>query len=210
MTFALFADVGKGVSKVPDFGLSSVRLRICGSLGSSSLQEVENLLLHKCLSSLSITVCGDVQESLVEALARGLAGESAVKFLDLCVNGNFSFRGAYLLEQGILRNRSLTNIKVSVNGEPPENWQAVAKNLRAQFAEKAIVSEIYPNTFSKVKDSQVTHLNRFLSKTDLKQQTVTLNVWGELSGDGCKAVCEVLLHTPVVSPDVKYPRTIDR
>ena len=197
LTFALFADVGCGVSKVPDFGLSSVRLRLCGSLDSFSLQDVENLLLHKCLSSLSITVCGDVQESLVEALARGLEGESAIKFLDLCVNGNFSFRGAYLLEQGILRNRSLTSIKVSVNGEPPENWQAVAKSLRAQFLEKAIVSDIYPDTFSKVKDSQLTHLNRFLSKTDLKQQTATLNVWGELSGDGCKALCEVLLHTPV-------------
>ncbi|XP_067019609.1 uncharacterized protein [Acropora muricata] len=196
LTFALFADVGKDVSKVPDFGLSSIRLRICGSLGSPSLQEVENLLLHKCLCSLSITVCGDAQESLVEALARGLAGESAVKFLDLCVNGNFSFRGAYLLEEGIKRNRSLTNVKISVNGEPPENWKVFAKNLRAQFAEKAIVSEIHPNTFSKVKDSQVTHLNRLLS-TDLKQQTATLNVWGELSGDGCKAVCEVLLHAPV-------------
>ena len=197
LTFALFADVGERVSEVPDFGFSSVRLRICGSLGSFLLQDFENLLLHKCLSSLSITVCGDVQESLVEALARGLAGESAVKFLDLCVNGNFSFRGASLLQQGILRNRSLTSINVSVNGEPPENWHSVSKNLRAQFAEKAIVSEIYPNTFSKVKDSQLTHLNRFLSKTDLKQQTVTLNVWGELSGDGCKAVCEVLLHTPL-------------
>ena len=196
LTFALFADVGEGVSKLPGFGLSSVRLRICGSLGSSSFQDLENLLLHKCLCTLSITACGDVQESLVEALARGLAGESAVKFLDLFVNGNFSFRGTYLLEQGILRNRSLTNVKVSVNGEPPENWQAVSKNLRAQFSEKAIVLEIYPNTISKVKDSQVTHLNRFLSKTDLKQQTATLNVWGKLSGDGCKAVCEVLLHTP--------------
>ena len=196
VTFALFADVGRGVSKAPDFGFSSVRLRICGSLGSFSLQDFENLLLHKCLSSLSITVCGDVQESLVEALARGLAGESAVKFLDLCVNGNFSFRGASLLQQGILRNRSLTSINVSVNGEPPENWHSVSKNLRAQFAEKAIVSDIYPNTFSEVKDSQ-SHLNRLLSKTDLKQQTVTLNVWGELSGDGCKAVCEVLLHTPL-------------
>ena len=197
LTFALFADVGEGVSKLPGFGFSSVRLRICGSLGSSSLQDFENLLVHKSLCTLSITVYGDVQESLVEALAKGLAGESAVKFLDLCVNGNFSLRGTYLLEQGILRNRSLTNVKVSVNVEPPENWQAVAKNLRAQFAERAIVSEFYPNTFSKVKESQVTHLNRFLSETDLKQQTATLNVWGELSGDGCKAVCEVLLNTPV-------------
>ena len=197
LTFSLSTENGEGVSKVPDFGLSSVSLRICGSLGSSSLQDVENLLLHHCLSSLCVTVCGDVQESLVEALARGLAGESAVKVLDLCVNGNFSFHAAYLLEKGILRNTSLTNVKVSVNGEPPENWQAVIKNLRAQFAEKAIVSAIYPNTFSKVKDSHVTHLSRFLSKTDLKQQTFTLNVWGELRGDGCKAVCEVLMHTPV-------------
>jgi len=192
----LFPCVGWGVSDLPDCGFSSVRLRICGSLGSSLLQDVKKLLLHKCLCSLCITVCGD-QESLVEVLARGLEGESAVKFLDLCVNGNFSFHGAYLLEQGILRNRSLTNIKISVNGELPENWQAVSKNLHAQFAEMAIVSEIYPNTFSKVKDSQVTHLNRFLSKADLKQQTVTLNVWGELSGEGCKGVCEVLLHIPV-------------
>ena len=191
--------VGEGVSEVPDFGLSSVRLKICGSLGSSSLEDVENLLLHKCLRSLSITLYGDVQESLVEALARGLEGESAVTFLYLYINGNFSFRGAYLLEEGILRNRSLRNIKVSVNGEPPENWQAVAKNLHAQFAERGIVAEIYPNTFSKVKDSQVTHLNQFLSdlKTDLKQQTVTLNVWGEWSGDGCEAACDVLLNTPV-------------
>ena len=197
LTLTLFADAGKEMAEMFFLGFSSLRLRICGSLGSSLLQTVENLLLQEWLSSLSITVCGDVQESLVDALARGLARGSAVKFLDLCVIGNFSFRGAYLLEQGILRNRSLTNIKVSVNGEPPENWQAVANNLRAQFAEKAIVSEMYPNTLSKVKDSQVTHLNWFLSKTDLKQQTVTLNVWGELSGDGCKAVCEVLLHTPV-------------
>ena len=197
LTFTLFADAGKEMSVVPVFGLSSVRLRICGSLGSSSLQAVEDLLLHEWLSSLSITVCGDVQESLVETLARGLAGESAVKFLDLCVIGNFSSRGASLLQQGILRNRSLKDIKVSVNGEPPENWLAVAKNLPAQIAEKAIVSVIYPNTFSKVKDSQLTHLNRFLSKTDLKQQIATLNVWGELRGDGFKAVCEVLLHTPV-------------
>ena len=197
LTFALFADVGKGVSKVPAFGLSSVRLRICGSLGSSSLQEVENLLLHKCLCSLSITVCGDAQESLVEALAKGLEGESAVKFLDLCVNGNFSFLGAYLLEEGIIRNRSLTNVKISVNGEPPENWQVVAENLRAHFAKEAIVSEIHPNIFSKVKDSQVIHLNRLLSETDLEQQTATLNVWGELSGEAYKAVCEVLLHAPV-------------
>ncbi|XP_044164944.1 uncharacterized protein LOC114974804 isoform X3 [Acropora millepora] len=34
LTFALFPDFRGSVSEVPDFGLSSVRLRICGSLGS--------------------------------------------------------------------------------------------------------------------------------------------------------------------------------
>ena len=57
LTFALVANLGEDVSKVPDFGLSCVRLRVCGSLSSSLLQDVENLLLHRCLSSLSITVC---------------------------------------------------------------------------------------------------------------------------------------------------------
>ena len=49
-----------------------------------------------------------------------------------------------------------------------------------------------------MKGSQVTILNRMrLSKTHFVQQNVTLNVWGELSGDGSKAMCEVLLRHPV-------------
>ena len=197
LAFALSGEIGEGLSTVLDVAFSSVGLRICGSLGPSSLQAVEKLLFHQRLSSLSITICGDVQESLIEALARGLEVQKAVKVLDLCVNGKLSCHGAYLLEKGILRNKSLRKVKVSVNGELPENWQAVEKNVRARLAEKAIVSAIYPNTFSKVKDSQVTHLSLNLSKTDLVPQNVTLNVWGELSGNSSKAVCEVLLHTPV-------------
>ena len=167
-------------------------------MNQSALQAVENLLFNKCLSSLSISIYGDVQESLPKVLARGLAGKSAVKFLDLCVNGELSFDGACSLEEGILRNGSLRNVKISVNGELPVNWQAVGENLHAKLAEKGVVSSIYPNTFSKVKGSQVTSLNRMLlSKTHLVQQNVTLNVWGDLSGDGSKAVCEILLHTPV-------------
>ena len=186
-------DVGLG----PDSSLSSVGLRIYGVLNQSALQAVENLMFNKCLSSLSITKYGDVQESLAKRLARGLAGESAVKFFDLCVYGKLSFDGAYSLEEGILRSGSLRNIKVSVNGELPVNWHAVGGNLHAKLAEKGVVSAIYPNTFSKVKGSQVTSLNRMLSETYLGLQNVTLNVWGELSGDGSEAVCELLLHTPV-------------
>ena len=204
VTFTLSTGPGQGWASALDVGLgadsslSSVGLRVYGILNQSALEAIENLLFNKCLSSLSIAVYGDVQESLVKALAGGLAGNSAVKFLDLCVNGKLSFDGACSLEEGILRNGSLRNVKISVNGELPVNWQAVGENLHAKLAKKGVVSSIYPNIFSKVKGSQVTRLNRMLSfKTHLVQRNVTLNIWGELSGDASKAVCEVLLNTPV-------------
>ena len=203
VAFTLSADHCEGWASALDVGLgadsslSSVGLRIYGMLTQSALQAVETLLFNKCLSTLSITTCGDVQKSLAKTLARGLAGKGAVKFLDLCVNGKLSFDGAYSLQEVILRNGSLRNVKVSVDGELPLNWQDVGENLHAKLAQKGVVSSIYPNTFSKVKDSQVTCLNRILSKSRLVQQNLTLNVWGELSGDASKAVCEVLFHYPV-------------
>ena len=203
VTFTLSPGLGEGWASALDVGLgadsslSSVGLRVYGILSQSALEAIENLLFNKCLSSLSITMYGDVQESLAKALTGGLAGNSAVNFLDLCVNGKLSSYGAYSLEEGILKNGSLRNVKVSVNGELPVNWQTVGENLHAKLAEKGVVSRIYPNTFSKVKDSQVTCLNRMLSKSHLVQQNLTLNVWGELSDDASKAVCEVLLHYPV-------------
>ncbi|XP_044166822.1 uncharacterized protein LOC122950876 [Acropora millepora] len=203
VTYTLSAGRGEGWASTLDVGfgadssLSSVGLRIYGMLTQYALQAVETLLFNKCLSTLSITVWGDVQKSLAKTLARGLAGKGAVKFLDLCVNGKLSFDGAYSLQEAILRNGSLKNVKVCVNGELPINWQAVEKNLHAELAEKGVVSRIYPNTVSNVKDSQVTCLNRILSKSHLVQQNLTLNVWGELRGDASKAVCEVLFHCPV-------------
>ncbi|XP_015771064.1 PREDICTED: uncharacterized protein LOC107349432 [Acropora digitifera] len=204
VTFTLSAELGEGWASALDVGLgadsslSSVGLRIEGMLTQSALQAVETLLFNKCLSTLSVTNFGDVQTSLAKTLARGLAGKGAVKFLDLCVNGNLSFDGASLLEDGMLRNGSLRNVKVSVNGELPRNWQAVGENLQAKLTKKGVASSIYPNNFSIVKGSQVTCLNRLLlPKTDLMKQNVTLNVWGELSGDASEAVREVLCNCPV-------------
>ena len=204
VTFTLSAGRGEGWASALDVGLgadsslSSVGLTIDRMLTQSALQAVETLLFNKFLSTLSITICGDVQKSLAKTLARGLAGKGAVKFLDLCVNGKLSFDGACSLEEGILRNGSLRNVKVSVKGELPVNWQAVGENLHAKLAKKGVVSSIYPNTFSKVKGSQVTRLNRLLlPKTDLMKQNLTLNVWGKWSGDASKAVREVLFHYPV-------------
>ena len=205
VTFTLSTERGDDWASALDVGLdadsslSSVGLRIYGVLEQSALQAVENLLFNKYLSSLSITMYGDVQESLAKTLAGGLARNSAVKFLDLCVNGKLSFHGACSLKEGILRNGSLRNVKIFVNGELPVNWQGVGENLHAKLAKKGVVSSIYPNTFTKVKGSQVKRLNRMLlsAKSHLVQENVTLNVWGQLSGDGSKAMCEFLLHTQV-------------
>ena len=202
VTFALSAGHGEDWASALDVGLgadsslSSVDLRIHGILNQSALRAVENLLFNKCLSSLSITMCGDAQESLAEVLARSLVGESAVEFLDLCVNGKLSLDGAYSLEDGILSNKSLRNVNLSVYGELPANWQAVEENLHAKLAEKGVLSAIYPSTFSRVKGIDVIRLHRFV-KTYYVQQNVTLNVWGELSGVDSKAVFKVILHTPV-------------
>ena len=203
VTFSLSAERGEGWASALDVGLgaesslSSVGLRIDGMLTQSALQAVETLLFNKCLSTLSLAIFGDVQKWLAKTLATGLTGKGAVKFLDLCVNGKLSFDGAYSLEEGILRNGSLRNVKVSVDGELPLNWQGVGENLHAKLAQKGVFSSIYPNTSSKVKDSQVTCLNGILSKSHSVQQNLTLNVWGELSDDASKAVCEVLFHYPV-------------
>ena len=92
MTFVLFNESDGGWPKALEAGLcadtplSSVGVRIHGSLSPTALQAFENLLFHRSLSSLFICICGDMQDSLAEALARGLTGQIAVKVVDLCVN----------------------------------------------------------------------------------------------------------------------------
>ena len=64
MTFALPQGLGQeawasalSVGLGANSSLSSVGVRIDGTLNQAALQAVENLLFNKCLSSLSVTVC---------------------------------------------------------------------------------------------------------------------------------------------------------
>ena len=175
-----------------DTPLSSVNLTICGPMSETALQALQNLLLNKSLSSVSIIVQGDMSDSLAVTLGRCLTGQTAVKSLELRVNGKLSFRGANLIERGIVKNNSLSNLIFRLRGEHPDNWQAIVENLNVRLAEKSTVTfEIYPSTFSQVTATPLTDFRPFESSF-FEQKSVTLNVWGELTVDGSEALYNVL------------------
>ncbi|XP_044171259.1 uncharacterized protein LOC122955564 [Acropora millepora] len=200
VTFTLFGERGDGWARALDAvlcaatPLSSVELRIFCRMGETALQALETLLLNKSLSSVSVIVEGDMSHSLAVSLSRALAGEGAVKSLELRVNGKLSFCCANLIEQGIVKNNTLSNLVFSLLGELPDNWQAIVENLNAQLAQKSSVTfEIQPNTLSPV---TATHLTDVLPCVRdcgfFEQESVTLNVWGELTVDGAEALYNVL------------------
>ena len=196
----LLGERGEGWARALDAGLcadtplSSVNLTICGPMSETALQALENLLLNKFLSSLSVIVEGDMSHSLAVTLSRCLTGQTAVKVLELRVNGKLSFCCANLIERGIVKNNSLRNLVFSLNGDRPDNWQAIVENLDVRLAEKSTVTfEIYPNTFSQVTASQLTDfLPCMIDHGFFEQKTVTLNVWGELTVDGTEAIYNVV------------------
>ena len=177
-----------------DTPLSSVNLTICGPMSETGLQALEILLLNKSLFSVSVIVKGDISYSVADTLSRALAGQTVVQSLELRVNGKLSFCCANLIEQGIVKNNTLGKLVVALHGELPDNWRAIAENLNVQLPEKSIVSfEIYPNIFSPVIAIELTDVHPGVRKYGFfKQESVTLNVWGELTVDGEEALYNLL------------------
>ncbi|XP_015777731.1 PREDICTED: uncharacterized protein LOC107355665 [Acropora digitifera] len=191
----LFGERGEGSARALDAGLcadtplSSVNLTICGLMSETGLQALENLLSNKSLCSVYVIVKGDMSYSLAVTLSRALAGQTAVKSLELRVNGKLSFSCANLIEQGIVKNNSLSNLVLCLHGEVPDNWQAIVENLNAQLAEKSTVTfKILPNTFRHVTADDFSYfLPNCLETYGLFQQrSITLDVWGELTVDVAK------------------------
>ena len=196
----LLGERGAGWARALDAGLcadtplSSVNLTICGPMSETALEALENLLLNKSLSSVSVIVEGDMSDSLAVTLGRCLTGETAVKSLELRVNGKLSFCCANLIERAIVKNTSLSKLVLSLHGELPDNWQAIVENLNERLAEKSTVTfEIYPNTFSQVTATQLTDVHPCVIKCGFfEQKSVNLNVWGELTVDGAEGIYNVL------------------
>lgn len=75
VTFTLMGETGEGWSRVLDeliagSSLSSMCLKIYGSLGQPALQAVKNLLLNERWFSLPTTIEGDLPDSLVYVLEK--------------------------------------------------------------------------------------------------------------------------------------------
>ena len=177
-----------------DTPLSSVNLTVYGRMSKTALQALENLFLNKSLSSLSVVVKEDMPNSLTVTLERCLTGQTAVKSLELSVTGKLSFCCANLIERGIIKNNSLSNFVLCLHGELSDNWPVIVENLNVRLAEKATVTfEIHPNTFRQVTGDQLTDVRPDVIEYGLfEQESVTLNVWGELTVDGAEALYDLL------------------
>ena len=72
------------------------------------------------------------------------------------------------------------------------------ENLNVRLTEKSTVTfEIYPNNLSEVTATQFTVVRPCVMNYGFfKHESITLNVWGELTVDGAKALYKILPCRP--------------
>ena len=205
VTFGLAEECGVAWASALETGLSadtpltSVDLKIFDSISDTAAQALERLLSNESLTSLSLIVCGDMQDQLAAALGNGLSGQTFLNSLDVQVNGKLGFSGAHYLERGLLENRSLNYLRTFVYEELPDNWQTVVKNVRFAKGSQASYA-FHPDICSTVAGNQVGQFRPFeVGSESVTEQRLTVNLWGELSCEGAKALCEALLLSPLSS-----------
>ena len=173
---------------------SAVALEIYGSVGSSVIQALHKLLTNKSLISLSLHICGDVQDLLAGAVSEALARQTVLNSFDLCLGGKLSSAGASSLKKGLLKNSSLNYIELVVCGELPDNWKSVVETLYS--TKKSPVScAFYPNTLDNIGCDDVGLV--LAEKALVPKRHLTVNVWGKLSCEGADTLCEVLIRSPL-------------
>ena len=179
----------------PDTPLTSaIVLEIYGSMPFSAIQALQKLLMNKSLISLSLRISGDVHDYLVAAVSEALARQTVLKSFHLCLGGKLSSAGARSLKKGLLKNSSLTYVKVVVHGELPDNWQSVVETLYST-KEPLVTCAFYPNTLNNIAEELV---DLVLPENGLEpKQHFTVNVWGKLSCEEAKALCKVLVSSSI-------------
>ena len=186
-----------------DTPLKAVDLQVRGSLSDTAVHGLGKLLSNKALSSFSLNIIGDMQEREAAAISRGITRQTAVKSLDLSVNGKLSLSCANVLQNSLLENRSLNDLVLNVRGEISDNWQSVVENLRS--VKKGSVScTFHPDPGSSITCHQVAHFCPAVVEKGLEtKQHVTVVIWGELKCDGAEALCDVLVRVPLTSLRLK-------
>ena len=188
----------KGLSG--DTPLTSVVLEISASMSETAMGPLTKVLVNKSLTSFGLTIYGDMQDSLATAVGEGIAADSSLKSLTLIVYGNLSCSGATLLKNRVLENNSLTSLELKVFGELPDNWLNISETVYSE-KKSSMSCTVYPNVIGKITNAQVTSspLCPLLEekRLNLKLQSLTLNIWGELSSDGANDLCKLLLASAV-------------
>ena len=204
VTFKLMDDYGdnwataleKGLSA--DTPLTSIVLEISSSMSETELGFLTKVLFNKSLTSFSLSIYGDMQDSLATAVGEGLAANSSLKSLTLIVFGNLSCSGATLLKNGVLENNYLNSMELKVFGELPDNWLNISE---AVYSEKksSMSCTVYPNVIGKITNAHVTCLCPVLEEKllNLKLKSLTLNIWGELNSNGANDLCKLLIALAV-------------
>ncbi|KAJ7378627.1 NACHT, LRR and PYD domains-containing protein [Desmophyllum pertusum] len=170
-----------------DTPLTSVVLKIYSSMSDSSIQALKTVLLNRSLTSLVLIIYGDMQDSLATAVGEGLAAEPMLKSLSLIVYGKLSCAGAISLKRGFLENRSMNSLEVKVFGDLPDNWATVIENVFV--AKKSVMSlTVHPNIIGSITNAQVARLCPIL-----RENSLTLNLCGELSYNGAESLCKLLI-----------------
>ena len=170
-----------------DTPLTSVVLRIYGSLSVEAIAGLKRVLSNRSLAFLTLIVYGKMQDSLATSVGETLATESILKSLTLIIYGKVSDSGAISLGRGFLKNSALNSLEVKVLGELPDNWVTVAEKLPEEKKTKMSIA-FHPNIIGTISKAQVTRL-----RPGFELQSLTLNLWGELSCTGADTLCNLLI-----------------
>ena len=186
-----------------DTPFKSVDLQFHGSLSDTAVHGLGKFLSNKALASLSLNISGDVQEFVTAVISRGISQQTALKSLAFSVDGNLSVSDVSALQNSLLENRSLSDLALTLRGEIPDNWQSVVENLRS-VKKGSVICTFHPDPGSSVTCNQVVHFRPAVVERGLKtKQHFTVVLWGELKCGGAEDLCEILMHVPLTSLNLK-------
>ena len=214
ITFQLESVWGKTLARAIEPALSantllkSVDLSVHGSLCDTAVHDLGKLLSNKALASFSLNISGDVQEFVAAVISRGIAQQTALKSLAVSVDGNLCHSGVSALQNSLIENRSLNDLRLTLHGEIPDNWQSVVENLRS-VKKGSVNCTFHPDPGNSITCNQVAHFRPTVVKRGLEtKQHFTVVLWGELKCDGAEDLCEVLLRVPLTSLTLKVHGTL--
>ena len=173
----------------PTTPLTSVDLKIYGSVGNTAIKALKGILSNRSLTSLDLIIYGDMTDSQAAAVGEGLAAESILRSFSLIVYGKLSYAGAVSLKKGFKESTSLNSLKAKVFGELPGHCVTITENVIK--SKQSIMSlTVHPNIAGKI-TAQVVPLY-----PGFELQSLTLNLWGKLRCNEAETLCELLIKTP--------------